>query len=133
MQEYPTTHLYEALGAAWVAFSLVALPVILVSLADNEQRAGRRRFALAFLIVAAATAAAAAMKWIEPTLELPALLLWLGIYAWFGRVTVQRLNDVGRPRKLAFLLLIPYVNFALGAYLLFVRRRSPQSVGVASS
>lgn len=123
MYEYPASHLYSVLGAAWVALGLVALPVILISLADNEQRADRRRFALAFLVVAAATAACAAMKWIEPAFKLPALLLWLGIYAWFGRVTVQRLNDLGRSRKLAFLLLVPYVNFAFAAYLLFARRR----------
>ena len=124
MYEYPASHLYAALGAAWVALCLVALPVILISLADNEQRANRRHFALVFLIVAAATAACAAMNWgYEPVPRWLATVLWLGIYAWFGRVTVQRLNDLGRPKKLAFLLLVPYVNFAFATYVLFARRR----------
>jgi len=129
--------LLDVLLAGIAVLHLVALPVLLIALADNEQRADRLRFGIAFLIAVLATAAIVMLDREEtprydpadyphfkfPFVPLVVNLLWLCTYAWFGRVTVRRLNDIGRPKKRAFLLLLPYVDFGFATFLLFVRPR----------
>jgi uncharacterized membrane protein YhaH (DUF805 family) len=137
--------LLSVLLAGLAALHAVALPIFLIALADNEQRANRVQFAIAFLVAASATVAIVMINWDDPprpdpdayyhfefpVLRFAASLLWLAAYAWLGRVTVQRLNEIGRSKKLAFLLLVPYVNFAFAMYLLFTRRHQSALPGRA--